>query len=67
MEMLFTYDAALERKVILCAEKTSNRAADRKYTVGEACARHWKSIKTKLFSCLANRRSFSGERNERNP
>jgi hypothetical protein len=60
MQRRFTYDAAFKRKVILCAEKIGNRAVGRKYTVSEACVHHWQSIKTKLFSCLTNRKSFSG-------
>jgi hypothetical protein len=67
MEKRFTYDTALKRRVILCAEKIGNRAADRKYTLIEACIRNWRRIKTKLFSCLTSRKSFSGPRNGRNP
>jgi hypothetical protein len=67
MEKYFTYDAAFRRKVILCAEKMGNCAAGRTYTVSEACVRHWGSIKTKLFLCLTNRKSFSGPRKGRNP
>jgi hypothetical protein len=33
MEKHFTYAAAFKRKVILCAEKTGNHAAGKKYTV----------------------------------
>jgi hypothetical protein len=44
-----------------------NRAASRTYTVSEACVCHWRSIKTKFFSCLTNRNSFSGAINGRNP
>jgi hypothetical protein len=61
MEKGFTYDAAFNRKVILCAEEIVNRAAGRKYTVNEARIHHWQSIKTKLFSCLINRKSFSDQ------
>jgi hypothetical protein len=67
MEDHFTYYASFKRKIILCAEKTGNRAAGRKYIVSEACVRHWQSIKTKLFSCLTNGKSFSGPKKERNP
>jgi hypothetical protein len=67
MEERFTYDAAFKRKVILCAEKIGNPAAGRKYAVSEACVRHWRSIKTNLFSCLTNRKSFSGPGKGRNP
>jgi hypothetical protein len=67
MEEHFKYDAAFKRKIILCAENIGNRAAGRKYTVSEACVRHLQSIKTKLFSCLTNRRSFSGPKKGRNP
>jgi hypothetical protein len=55
------------KKVILCAEMIGNRAVGRKYTVSEACVHHCQSIKTKLFSCLTNRKSFSGPRKGRNP
>jgi hypothetical protein len=37
MEKCFTCDAALKRKVILCAEEIGNPAAGRQYTVIEAC------------------------------
>jgi hypothetical protein len=67
MEKRFTYDAAFKRKIILCVEKIGNRAAGRKYTVSEACVRHWRIMKTKLFSCLTNRKFFSGQRKGRNP
>jgi hypothetical protein len=69
MEKRFIYDAAFRRKVILCTEKTGDHAADRKYTVGEPCVCHWRSIKTKLFSYLTNtsRKSFSGPRKGGNP
>jgi hypothetical protein len=62
-----TYDAAFKRKVILCAEKVSNHAADRKYTVSAACVHNSQSINTKLFSCLINRKSFPGPKKGRNP
>jgi hypothetical protein len=66
MEKHFTYDSAFKRKVILCAEKTGNRAACRKYAVSEKCIHHWRSMKTILFSCPTNSKSFSGPRNGRN-
>jgi hypothetical protein len=66
MEKHFTY-AAFKRKVILCTEKIGNRAAGRKHTVSEAGVRHWQSIKTKLYSCLTNKKSFSGPRKWRSP
>jgi hypothetical protein len=63
MEKRFAYDAAFKRKVILRAEKTGNHAAGRNHSVSEACVRHWRNtIKTKLFSCQTNRKSFSGPR-----
>jgi hypothetical protein len=67
MEMHFTYDTAIKRKVILCAEKVCNWAAGRKCTVSEARVHHWRSIKTKLLSDLTNRKPFSGPRKGRNP
>jgi hypothetical protein len=66
-EKCFTCDAAFKRKVILCAEEMGNRAVGRKYTVTEACLHQWWSIKTKLFSSLKNRKSYSGPRKGRNP
>jgi hypothetical protein len=56
--MRFTCDAAFESEVFLCADKISNGALGRKHTVTEACVRHWRSIKPKLFSSLTNRKSF---------
>jgi hypothetical protein len=44
-----------------------NNAAGTKYTVSEACVHHWHNIETKLFSCLTNRKSFSGWSKGRNP
>jgi hypothetical protein len=81
MEKRFTCDAAFKGKVILCADKISNHAAGRKYTadkisnhaagrkytVSEACVRHWRSIKTKLFSYLTKRKSLSRPRKGRKP
>jgi hypothetical protein len=65
---IFTYDAAFKRKVtVLCSEKIGNCSAAGKYTVTEACIRHWRSIKTKLLSCLTNRKSFSGPGKGRKP
>jgi hypothetical protein len=49
-------------KAILGTEKIGNCAVNRKYTVSEACVCHSWSIKTKLFSCLTNGKSFSGQR-----
>jgi hypothetical protein len=49
---------AFKTKAILCAEKIGNCAAGRKYTVSEARVHQRQSIKTKLFSCLTNRKSF---------
>jgi hypothetical protein len=46
------------RNVILCAEEIGNCAAGSKDTLSEVCIHHWQSIKTKLFSCLTNRKSF---------
>jgi hypothetical protein len=66
VEKRFTYAAAFGREVILCAEKIGNRSAGGKYTVSEACVRHWRSMKTKLFSRLKNRKS-SVPRKGRNP
>jgi hypothetical protein len=63
----FTYDAAFKRKVTLCAEKIDNHAAGRKHIVSEACVCHWRSIKTKLFSCLTSRMYFSEPNKGRNP
>jgi hypothetical protein len=69
LEKCFAYDAAFKRKVILCAEQVGNHAGGRKYTayVYEACVHYWQNIKTKLFSCLTNRKSVSGSRKGRNP
>jgi hypothetical protein len=50
-----------------CAERIGNRTAGRKYTVSEACVRHWWSIKTTLFSCLTNIKYFFGPKKGRNP
>jgi hypothetical protein len=65
MEKHFIYDAAFKRKVILGAEKIGNHAAGRNHTVSEICV--CQNIKTKLFSCLTNRKPFSGTRKGRNP
>jgi hypothetical protein len=65
MEKRFIYDTTFRRKVILCAEEIGNHAADRKDTVNEACV--GQSIKTRLFTCLTNRKYFSGTRKGRNP
>jgi hypothetical protein len=51
----------------LCAEKTGNYAAGKKYTVSETCVRHWRSIKQKLFQHLPNKNYFSRPRKGRNP
>jgi hypothetical protein len=67
MEKHFAYDTTFKRKVILCTEKVGNCAAGRKYTVSEACVRHWRSMKTKLCSCLTNRKPFPGPRKGRYP
>jgi hypothetical protein len=45
-EKCFTF----KRKVVLCAEKASNHASGKKYTVSDACVRHWQSINAKLVS-----------------
>jgi hypothetical protein len=46
MEKSFTYDATFKRKIILCVEKTGNRAAGRKYSVSEKCVCLLRSMKT---------------------
>jgi hypothetical protein len=50
MEMHFTYEAAVRRHVIQCAEKIGSLAAGRKHMINEACVRHWQSMETELFS-----------------
>jgi hypothetical protein len=65
MEKHFTYDAAFKGEVILCNDKLGKCAAGG--TASEACVQHWQSIKTKMFSCLTNRKSFSEPKKEGNP
>jgi hypothetical protein len=67
MEERLTCCATCKRKVIVCVVKIGNHVAGRKFTVSEAYVRHKRNVKIKLFSCLTNRKSFSGPRKGRNP
>jgi hypothetical protein len=57
----------IQKKSYRVRWKIGNRATGRKYTVREACVRHWRCVKTKLFACLTSIKSFSGPKKGRNP
>ena len=59
-----SFTAKEKLHIIEEAEKTSNRAAGRKYDVSESCIRDWRKNKIRLQQTNTNRHVFRGQKSK---